>query len=179
MTPIAYCLFDTAIGPCGLVWRGDVIVGAQLPEADAATARRRLLRRFHAAVETEPPPAIAAAIEAVRALLAGGTLDLAGVPVDFAELDPFDRQVLEAARRIPPGRTRTYGQIAAELGQPRAAQAVGAALGRNPIPIIVPCHRVLAAGGKVGGFSAPGGAATKLMLLAIENARVGDEPTLF
>jgi methylated-DNA-[protein]-cysteine S-methyltransferase len=179
VTPIAYCLFETAIGPCGLVWRGAVIVGAQLPEADLATARRRLLRRFHAAVEAAPPAAVAAAIEAVRALLAEGVRDLADVPVDLAGLEPFDRQVLEAARRIPPGRTRTYGQIAAELGQPRAAQAVGAALGRNPIPIIVPCHRVLAAGGKVGGFSAPGGAATKLKLLAIENAKVSDEPTLF
>ena len=118
-------------------------------------------------------------VDAVRALLAEGALDLVDVAVDLSGLDPFDRQVLEAARRIPPGRTRTYGQIAAELGQPRAAQAVGAALGRNPVPIIVPCHRVLAAGGKVGGFSAPGGTATKLKLLAIENARVGDEPTLF
>jgi methylated-DNA-[protein]-cysteine S-methyltransferase len=179
VTPSAYRLFDTAIGPCGLVWSGEVIVGAQLPESDPTLARRRLLRRFPDAVEADPPPGVGRVIEAVRALLTEGALDLADVAVDLSGLDPFDRQVLEAARRIPPGRTRTYGQIAAELGQPRAAQAVGAALGRNPVPIIVPCHRVLAAGGKVGGFSAPGGAATKLKLLAIENARVGDEPTLF
>lgn len=179
MTPSAYCLFDTAIGLCGLVWRGEVIVGAHLPESDPTLARRRLLRRFSDAVETDAPPGVARVVDAVRALLAEGALDLVDVAVDLSGLDPFDRQVLEAARRIPPGRTRTYGQIAAELGQPRAAQAVGAALGRNPVPIIVPCHRVLAAGGKVGGFSAPGGTATKLKLLAIENARVGDEPTLF
>jgi methylated-DNA-[protein]-cysteine S-methyltransferase len=174
-----YALFDSAIGVCGLAWRGAVVVSASLPDDDPETLRRRLARRHPGVAESEPPPAIAAVIAEVRALMAEGTRDLAHVAVDLDGLEPFARQVLEITRAIPPGRTRTYGQIAAELGQPRAAQAVGVALGRNPIPIIVPCHRVLAAGGKSGGFSAPGGRMTKLRLLAIENARVGDEPTLF
>jgi methylated-DNA-[protein]-cysteine S-methyltransferase len=179
MSEAAYLLFDTALGVCGLAWRGEAVVWASLPEPDPEALRRRLKRRHPAAVEAAPPPSVAAVVDAVRALLAEGTVDLSSVVVDITELDSFEREVLEATRRIPPGRTRTYGQIAQELGQPRAAQAVGAALGRNPIPIIIPCHRVLAAGGRSGGFSAPGGVATKLKLLAIENARVGDEPTLF
>jgi methylated-DNA-[protein]-cysteine S-methyltransferase len=174
-----YCLFDTAIGVCGLAWRGAVVVSASLPEEDAETLRRRLARRHPGAAETEPPAAIVAVVAEVQALMAEGTRDLAHVAVDLEGLEPFARQVLELTRRIPPGRTRTYGQIAAELGQPQAAQAVGVALGRNPVPIIVPCHRVLAAGGKSGGFSAPGGRMTKLKLLAIENAKTSDEPTLF
>ncbi|OJU13963.1 MAG: cysteine methyltransferase [Caulobacterales bacterium 68-7] len=174
-----YCLFDTALGVCSLAWRGEVVVGASLPDEAPELLRTRTARRHPTAVEREPPAAIAAVVEAVKTLLADGAIDLADIAVDLDQVEPFDRQVLEITRRIPPGRTRTYGQIAAELGQPRAAQAVGAALGRNPIPIIVPCHRVLAAGGKSGGFSAPGGRMTKLKLLAIENARVGDEPTLF
>ena len=174
-----YCLFDTALGMCSLAWCGDVVVGAALPDDAPDLLRARTARRHPGALEQDPPPSFVAVVEAVKALLADGRIDLADIAIDLDQVEPFDRQVLEITRRIPPGRTRTYGQIAADLGQPRAAQAVGAALGRNPIPIIVPCHRVLAAGGKPGGFSAPGGRMTKLKLLDIENARVGDEPTLF
>ena len=90
----------------------------------------------------------------------------------------FDRRVYEIARGIPPGRVLTYGEIASRLGTDNA-RAIGQALGRNPFAIIVPCHRVVAAGGKLGGFSAHGGATTKRRLLAIEDARRDESPTLF
>ncbi|HEX9946809.1 MAG TPA: methylated-DNA--[protein]-cysteine S-methyltransferase [Allosphingosinicella sp.] len=141
--------------------------------------RGRLARRFPAARETEPPPAIAAAIGKVVDLLAGAGADLSDIPLDLDDAPAFDRGVWEAARRIPRGEVRSYGELAREVGAPGAAQAVGLALGRNPVPIIVPCHRILAAGGRSGGFSAPGGVATKFRILEIEGARRAGEPELF
>jgi methylated-DNA-[protein]-cysteine S-methyltransferase len=122
--------------------------------------------------ESAPPPDVEQAIERIRALLSGSAVDLASVPLDMSAVNPFERRVYDVARTIPPGQTLTYGQIAARLGDPLLARDVGQALGRNPFPIVVPCHRVLAAGGKLGGFSAPGGVATKQRLLAIEQAHV-------
>jgi methylated-DNA-[protein]-cysteine S-methyltransferase len=135
-------------------------------------------RRWPGAIETAPSPVISAVIEAVAALLSGEKTDLAGAPVDLSSLQPFERSVLEATRLIPPGETRTYGELARNIGSPGAARAVGRALGANPVPIIIPCHRVLAASGS-GGFSAPGGATTKMKMLEIEGARRAGEPTLF
>jgi len=129
--------------------------------------------------EAEPPPVVAEAIALVRRLLAGEKLLLHEIDVDLSRAPAFERSVWEAARRIPPGEVRTYGEIARELGQPGAARAVGVALGRNPVPIIVPCHRVLAGGGKSGGFSAPGGVATKFRILEIEGAQRAGEGGLF
>ncbi|HYI39697.1 MAG TPA: methylated-DNA--[protein]-cysteine S-methyltransferase [Allosphingosinicella sp.] len=173
-----YALFDTAIGRCALVWRGGLVVGAALPETSDERARAALARRFPTAVESEPPPFAADAIAAVASLLAGGRTDLGGVRVD-PEGSAFERNVWQAARRIPCGEVRSYGDIAREIGAPGAAQAVGLALGRNPVPILVPCHRVLAADGRSGGFSAPGGVATKFRILEIEGARRAGEPELF
>jgi methylated-DNA-[protein]-cysteine S-methyltransferase len=130
-------------------------------------------------VEGEPPAAVANAIDLVVQLIAGDDVDLAPIAVDLGAADIFERKVYAAARAIPRGAVRTYGEIASEIGAPGAARAVGAALGRNPIPIIIPCHRVLAAAGGSGGFSAPGGTATKFRLLAIEEARRGDGPSQF
>lgn len=169
MASLAATLFDTAIGRCGIAWNERGIAGLQLPEA-AGVARGALLSRFPAAVETAPPPPVAAVIDAVRSLLEGGNPDLDAVALDWAGLGAFERAVYEATRAIPRGHTRTYGEIAAAVGDPGAARAVGQALGRNPFPIVVPCHRVLAADGRPGGFSAPGGVATKLRMLAIEGA---------
>ncbi|MFO1394623.1 MAG: methylated-DNA--[protein]-cysteine S-methyltransferase [Steroidobacteraceae bacterium] len=166
---LAATLFDTALGRCGIAWSERGIAGVQLPEA-AGAARGRLLARFPDAVEEAPPPPVQAAIEGIVALLAGGTPDLDAIELDWSSVAPFERAVYEATRRIPRGRTRSYGEIAAGLGDPGAARAVGQALGRNPFPVIVPCHRVLAAGGRPGGFSAPGGVTTKLRMLAIEGA---------
>jgi methylated-DNA-[protein]-cysteine S-methyltransferase len=136
-------------------------------------------RRFPDAPETPPPPAVQRAIAAIVALLEGEKRELFDVALDMARVPAFERRVYEVARGIPPGATLTYGEIAARLGAPGEARAVGEALGQNPFPIVVPCHRVLAAGGKVGGFSANGGIATKLRLLSIEGARTSSAPTLF
>lgn len=123
-----------------------------------------------------PPPTARAAIDGIAALLRGEARDLASVALDLDGLPGFDRRVYELARSIPPGQTLSYGEIAARLGAPAAAREVGQALGRNPFPIIVPCHRVTAAGGRLGGFSAAGGAATKRRLLAIEEAHAPSLP---
>jgi methylated-DNA-[protein]-cysteine S-methyltransferase len=174
-----FALFPTAIGSCALVWRGGAVIGAALPEEDEGTARARLVRRFPDAEEAEPPAFVADAVERIANLLAGEAPDLSPIPLDLSAADEFERRVYAAARAIPRGEVRTYGDLAAAIGTPGAARAVGAALGRNPIPIIVPCHRVLAAQGKSGGFSAPGGTATKFRMLAIEGARRTGDPGLF
>jgi methylated-DNA-[protein]-cysteine S-methyltransferase len=162
-------LFDTAIGRCGLAWGPGGIVGVQLPEP-AGADRARLLQRFPDAVEGEPPPEILEIVGRLQAHLEGGVVDLDSIELDQGGVPEFDRRVYELTRAIPRGETRTYGEIAAALGDPGAARAVGQALGRNPFPIVVPCHRVLAAAGRPGGFSAHGGVATKRRLLAIEGA---------
>lgn len=173
-----YALFDTAIGRCALVWRGGRVIGAALPEASDERARLSLARRFPAVPEADPPPFASAAIAAIQALLAGGPTDLAGIELDLEGSD-FELGVWQAARRIPCGEVRSYGDIAREIGAPQSAQAVGVALGRNPAPILVPCHRVLAADGRSGGFSAPGGVATKFRILEIEGARRPGDSGLF
>jgi methylated-DNA-[protein]-cysteine S-methyltransferase len=173
-----FALFDTAIGRCALVWRGGLVVGAALPEASDERARASLARRFPGAGEADPPPFAASAIARIVSLLAGGRTELADIALD-PEGSAFERNVWQAARRIPCGEVRSYGDIAREIGAPGAAQAVGLALGRNPVPIVIPCHRVLAADGRSGGFSAPGGVATKFRILEIEGARRPGEPELF
>jgi methylated-DNA-[protein]-cysteine S-methyltransferase len=174
MTLQGFSLFDTAIGRCAIAWSGRGIVAMQLPEADERTTRARITRRFAQAREALPPPAVRRAIEGIAALLRGDPRDLSAVPLDMEGVPAFHRRVYAAAREIPPGATLSYGEIAARLGAPHAARAVGQALGRNPFAILVPCHRVLAAGGKPGGFSANGGVATKLRLLAIEGAQANE-----
>lgn len=174
-----FALFETAIGRCGIAWGERGLAGVQLPEADEGRTRARMLRRFPGAAEGAPPPAVRSAIEAIGALLRGEPSDLSDVVLDTRGVPPFHRRVYAIARSIAPGETLTYGEIAVRLGEPSAAREVGRALGRNPFPIVVPCHRVLAAGGRTGGFSAPGGVATKRRLLAIEGARVLGGPTLF
>ena len=175
----SFALFDTPIGRCGIAWGARGICAVQLPEASEARTRARLVRRYPDAREALPPPQVRHAIEAIAALLAGQPTDLSAIALDMDGVPEFDRRVYEAARNIAPGRTLSYGELAARLGERSLARDVGEALGRNPFPIIVPCHRVLAAGGKSGGFSANGGVATKLRLLTIERARTSDAPTLF
>ena len=168
MTAYGFALFDTAIGRCGVAWSDRGLVGVQLPEAGEAEARARMLQRFPAAAETAPPPKERLAIDGIVALLQGEPRDLSAIALDMEGVAPFHRRVYEVARMIPPGKTLAYGEVAARLGAAGAARAVGQALGHNPFPIVVPCHRVLAAGGKIGGFSAHGGTATKRRMLAIE-----------
>ena len=171
-----FTLFDTAIGRCGIAWGRGGIVAVQLPEADEAALRARIRRAVPDALESPPPAHIRQAIDEIVALLRGEPRDLAGVVLDMERVPEFNRRVYAVARAIVPGETITYGEIAERIGERGAAQAVGRALGRNPFPIVVPCHRVLAAGGGMGGFSARGGVATKRRMLAIEGAGA---PTLF
>jgi len=167
-----FALFDTAIGRCGVAWGGRGIAGVQLPEGGERETLARMLRRFPAAGEATPPPEVRQVIDRIVALLRGKASDLSTVRLDMDEVPVFHRRVYEAARAIPQGMTLSYGEIATRVGAPGAARAVGQALGRNPFPIVVPCHRVLAAGGKIGGFSAQGGIATKRRMLAIEGAQL-------
>ena len=168
-----FTLFDTPIGRCGIAWSGGgVIAGVQLPEATESETRARVLDRFPDAREAPPPPDVQRALDGILGLLRGEARDLSAVALDMDRVPPFHRRVYEVARTIPPGATLSYGDIAARLGARGAARAVGRALGHNPFAILVPCHRVLAAGGKLGGFSANGGITTKLQLLSIEGAEV-------
>jgi methylated-DNA-[protein]-cysteine S-methyltransferase len=174
-----YTLFETAIGWAGLAWGEAGLVGVHLPERDPETARRSFLRRFSDAEEAQPPAPVQDAIAAIRDLLAGEAVDLTEVPLDLSRTPEFHARVYEIARTIPPGETLTYGEIAERLGDKLLARDVGQALGKNPWPIVVPCHRVTAAGGKLGGFSARGGVNTKLKLLAIEGAKAAAQGDLF
>lgn len=176
---IEFALFDTSIGRCGIAWGARGIVGIQLPERRETQTRERLLERFPNAREALPPAAVGMATERIATLLRGDASDLSAIVLDMDRVPAFNRRVYEAARAVPPGATISYGEIAARLGDRGAARAVGQALGRNPFAIVVPCHRVLAAGGKVGGFSANGGIVTKLRLLAIEGPHTGDRHDLF
>jgi methylated-DNA-[protein]-cysteine S-methyltransferase len=175
----SFALFETAIGTCGLVWGETGVLGVQLPERNQAATRARLLRRYPDAKETSPSGDIRKAREAIIALLNGENRDLREIALDTRDLPPLHARAYEIARTIAPGATLTYGDIALALGDRTLAQAVGQALGKNPYPIIVPCHRVLASGGKIGGFSAPTGIALKRKLLAIESVHAHGPPTLF
>lgn len=172
-------LFDTPIGACALAWSRDRLRGVQLPERDPAVTAERIAARFPDAIWTEPSAAARDVVARIVELLGGVPNALLDIPIDQESLSEFDRAVYGATRRIPPGRTSTYGAIAAEIGTPGEARAVGQSLGRNPFPIVVPCHRVLAAGRRAGGFSGAGGLATKLRMLTIEGAKTDDEPSLF
>ena len=179
VTAHGFLLFDTPIGTCGLAWSDRGVVGVQLPEGNEAAARARLRRDFPETQESPPPPQVARAVEAIVALLSGEARDLSFVELDMRHVPPFNRRVYEIARTIPPGATLSYGEIAARLGAPGAARDVGAALGHNPFAIVVPCHRVVAANGKLGGFSARGGIKTKLRLLSIEGVQAPGTVPLF
>ena len=178
MTELSFALFDTPIGRCGIVWNERGIAGVQLPETDERAIRNRILRRFANACEAAPTADVQRVVDDIAALLDGEPKDLGYAKIDAAALSDFQRRVYDVTRTIPAGATLSYGEIAERLGDRLLARDVGEALGQNPFPIIVPCHRVLAAGGKMGGFSAPGGVRTKLRMLSIERAEPGG-PTLF
>ncbi|NEW93082.1 methylated-DNA--[protein]-cysteine S-methyltransferase [Rhodopseudomonas sp. BR0M22] len=178
-TQHSHALFDTAIGRCGIVWGRRGIVAVQLPQPTEPQTRARIAQRHPDSVEASPPAEVQRAIDGIVALLEGSAIDFADIQLDLDGTSAFQRRVYDIARSIPAGRTLTYGDIAKQLGGVELSREVGQALGRNPCPIIVPCHRVLAAGDKPGGFSANGGVATKLKLLAIEGAAVNYTPSLF
>jgi methylated-DNA-[protein]-cysteine S-methyltransferase len=179
MTPPGYALFPTAIGVCGLAWSARGVSRVVFPEPTEAATRARLTRHDRDLAETAPPSAIAEAICAITALLQSGRADLSAIALDMDGVDGQERAILEAARGVPAGSTVTYGELAARIGQPRATREVGQAMACNRFPIVVPCHRVLAAGGGFGGFSAPGGLEAKARLLTIERAATSAAPMLF
>ena len=155
MTTRNFSIFDTALGACGIVWTERGVAGVQVHDGSEHATRARLLRRFPGAQEAPPPVDVQHAIDGIVALLRGEQRDLNDVSIDAEDLPAFNRKVYDITRAIPPGATLTYGEIAERLGDKLLARDVGQALGQNPIPLIVPCHRVLAASGKTGGFSAP------------------------
>lgn len=165
-----FAVFDSAIGTCGLAWSRRGLTGVLLPERSADAVRVSLRTKFPGVDQTSPPAAVQRVIGRIRQVLAGGRDDLADIALDLGGIADFALQVYRVTRTIPPGSTLTYGQVASQIGMPGAAQAVGRALGANPFPIVVPCHRILGAGGAIGGFSAPGGALTKRRMLLIEGA---------
>jgi methylated-DNA-[protein]-cysteine S-methyltransferase len=168
--PVAYSLFATTLGTAAVAWSEHAIVRTFLPEPSAQAARARLARRLPHATEAEPPEHVRRLIDDVVRLLQGDRVSLEWVMIDDGAVPELDRRVYAATRTIPPGSTRTYGDVARLIGDATLARRVGEALGRNPFPIVVPCHRVLAAGGRTGGFSARGGTETKMELLRVEGA---------
>ena len=179
MATIGFTLFETTIGVCAIAWGANGVTACHLPERSAAAGEARMRARAPGATLTAPPTEIAAAIEAITALLGGAPRDLAAIQLDMTGVPDFHRRAYEVARAIAPGQTRTYGEIAADLGAPGAARAVGQAMGSNRFAPIVPCHRVVAAGGRTGGFSAAGGRAAKVRMLSIEGAFADEPPLLF
>jgi methylated-DNA-[protein]-cysteine S-methyltransferase len=166
-----YCLFDTAIGACGVAWSRHGVTRLQLPEADASATEKRLSASAARASQAAPAE-IDQLIAHIQCYMTGRSVDFAAVAVDLTDVEPFGRKIYEAARAISWGQTVSYGELARQTGSPGAARAVGQALSRNPVPIVIPCHRVLAKGHRVGGFSAHGGTFTKERLLALEGVRL-------
>lgn len=156
-------LFETRAGPVELRWNDRGLTAIAMPELSPRELRAKLARQ-----DGEAPQFVLDAARLLQRHLAGDAQDLSSLPLDLGVLGPFQRAVYETVRELRPGRTATYGEIAARLGKPGASRAVGQALGRNPFLVAVPCHRVLASGGAPGGFSAPGGVVTKQRLLALE-----------
>jgi methylated-DNA-[protein]-cysteine S-methyltransferase len=169
-----YHVFETAMGFCAIAWSDAGVAGFQLPTRSAEAAERLIRRRAPSAAAGAPMGDIAAVVEAAKRYFAGEEMDFSNVRVDLAGHDAFFAQIYEALRRVGWGRTTTYGALARQVGAGReAARDVGEAMARNPTPLIIPCHRVLAAGGKIGGFSAPGGSKTKARMLELEGVRLG------
>jgi methylated-DNA-[protein]-cysteine S-methyltransferase len=172
-----YHIFETAHGFAAIGWGGRGVTAFRLPASTAAEAERSLLRRLPDAVRTDPPAEIGAIVAAAQRYFAGEQVDFTAIPVDLGEQSPFFKQVYGAVRALGWGESTTYGAVAKQLGAgPEFARDVGQAMAANPIPLIVPCHRVLAAGGKVGGFSAPGGSVAKARMLALEGVETATAP---
>ena len=185
--PQHYTLFDTAFGHCALAWHAHALTAVRLPDQSDALTRANLLARQRDAVQSPEdgpeaaawPAFVTTAVQSIRAHLGGQPHDLRDLPLEFSGMQPFETRVYAAARALDPGQTCTYGEMANAIGEPGAMRAVGQALGHNPWPLVVPCHRVLAAGGRLGGFSAPGGSETKRRLLVLEMGMFHREGELF
>jgi methylated-DNA-[protein]-cysteine S-methyltransferase len=169
--PQRYDVFETARGFVAIAWSANGITSLRLPVGSPTAAEHALVKRVAGAVRAKPSAEVATVIDAAKRYFAGERVDFSGVAVDLGEQDPFFARVYALIRKLGWGETTTYGAIAKELGAGlEAAREVGKAMAANPVPLIVPCHRVLAAGGKIGGFSAPGGSDTKMRMLELEGA---------
>ncbi|RJT39245.1 methylated-DNA--[protein]-cysteine S-methyltransferase [Mesorhizobium waimense] len=171
-----HAVFETVLGFMGIAWSEAGLTRLCLPERNRDTVERRLLRHSGVAASGEQPRWVAELIASIKAYAAGEDVDFSGVPVDLAGVDDFRLAIYDAARKLSYGETTTYGELAKRAGHAGLPRETGAALGANPVPLVIPCHRILAAGGKIGGFSAPGGSATKEKMLAMEGVRVGPPP---
>ena len=168
-----YFIFETAGGFCGIAWNNVGITRFQLPTNSAKATERILLRRVRNAKPGTPTPEIVEAVAAVKRYFQGEPMDFSEFKLDLNDQDTFFKEIYAASRQIGWGQTATYGALAKRVGAGReAARDVGQAMANNPVPLFIPCHRVLAAGGKVGGFSAPGGSAAKTRMLALEGVHV-------
>jgi methylated-DNA-[protein]-cysteine S-methyltransferase len=168
-----YHVFETAGGFCGIAWNDIGVTRFQLPTKSADSTERLLLRRIPGATASAPTPEMATVIAAVERYFAGEEVDFSGIKLDLEDQDELFKRIYDAARRVGWGHTTTYGTLARELGAgPEVARDVGQAMAKNPVALIIPCHRVLAAGGKIGGFSAPGGSNSKQRMLELEGVHV-------
>lgn len=179
MAGAAYTIFDTMLGRCGIAWDGDGVLAVQLAESREIDTRRRLLRLCPDARENRPAAWVEPVIDGISATLSGQSWDFSEVALDLGGIPAFDCRVYDAVRAIPRGETATFADIAKQLRSSGAIHAVGQAIRRNPFPLIVPCHRVLAAAGDTSGICANGGAITRRRLLSLEGALATSGPTLF
>jgi methylated-DNA-[protein]-cysteine S-methyltransferase len=170
-----YHLFETKLGFCAIAWSDEGVTRFNLPgPKDGATSR------LGDATSAEPPQHIATIVDQAQRYFSGEQIDFTAIPLDLNGVDAFRRTIYDTLRKVGFGNTVTYGELARRAGvnAPQAAQDVGVAMARNPVPLIIPCHRVLAAGGKLGGFSAPGRTETKEKMLALEGVFIGNQPRL-
>jgi methylated-DNA-[protein]-cysteine S-methyltransferase len=176
-TRMHYRLFDTPIGPCGIAWSERGLARLQLPESDRSATEQRL-KKAGGSASTQAPIEIDETIAELQRYFSGRRTDFSAVTLDLTGIAAFEQQVYAAARLLRWGETASYGELAGRIGRPQAARAVGRALGQNPLPIIIPCHRILAKGHRIGGFSAYGGGLTKERLLGLEGVRIESQPLL-
>ncbi len=167
---VCFTLFDTSIGTCGMAWSKEAVVRVQLPEHSSQATLRKLASYFHGAkvVDTQAQGVAAKAIKMIQLDLNGTPQSLDKIPIDITNCPKFHQKVYQALRMVPRGKVVSYAELAYAAGSPLAFRAVGGAMARNPLALIIPCHRVLNSGGKLGGFSAYGGDQTKKRLLDIE-----------
>ncbi|MDQ7823523.1 MAG: methylated-DNA--[protein]-cysteine S-methyltransferase [Candidatus Eremiobacteraeota bacterium] len=165
-------LIETDIGVCGLAWSPAGLVSLMLPGADPREVAGDLARAAAITSLQDAPQWINRAVTAIRTLLSTGKTDFTGIPLDLAGVPPFHRKVYQRLKKVPPGTVITYSQLARQCGNPRAARAVGQAMAKNPLPLVIPCHRVISSGKSPGGFSAYGGVFTKLSLLSREGVKL-------
>jgi methylated-DNA-[protein]-cysteine S-methyltransferase len=171
-----HAVLETVIGFVGIAWSEKGLTRLCLPERNRDAVERRLTRHAGLSASTAQPRWAVALVASIKDYMAGRDVDFSGVPVDLDGVDAFRFAIYDAARKLRFGQTTTYGELARIAGHAGLARETGAALGANPVPLVIPCHRILAAGGRIGGFSAPGGSATKEKMLTLEGVRVGPPP---